>query len=663
MEQKYEHILTPIKIGKHVLKNRLFSSASQPHFLQGPETYPAEPLVKHMTDLAKNGASIVTMSNWTNPTQRSQPGDGAHFPFFDVNDPSVENYMIQYTDAIHFYGSIAAFGYTTTFLPGYGVCDSDELPTEFKGSSPDVLNHKGGVKAMTRREMDIIIKDVVDMCKKYRRWGFDAVELHYCYRMMVAAQFLSPITNKRTDEFGGSIENRARFPLMVCRAIKEELGQDFIINAIITGEEEEPGGITVEDTVAFAKMAEGLIDILQIRAPTADLSHPTNFNSKRHAPVTLRVAEAVKASGAKIIVAPIGGYQDPDEIERYLAEGKCDMVGMARAFFIDPQYYEKIIEGRGEDVIPCIRCNICHGVNVDGPWLTACSVNPRVNFAHKLAHMIDPPKRSKKVAVIGGGPAGMNAAIVAAERGHKVTLFEKQEKLGGQLFHTDFPSFKWPLKDFRDFQIRQLNKHGIDVRLGVGATPDMIKAMDFDAVIAAVGAEPKELSIPGLHDENGNLAPHVWHCIDVYGREVELGKKVVVIGGSETGMETAMYLAECGHDVTILSRQPIMAKEANRVHYYSTFVDAWKDMDNLTPITEATTTSVEGTAVRYTDAAGSEFVIDADDVVFSGGMDPLSDLAMSFHASAPEFFMVGDCHEVGNIRTCQRTSFAAASII
>jgi len=271
--------------------------------------------------------------------------------------------------------------------------------------------------------------------------------------------------------------------------------------------------------------------------------------------------------------------------------------------------------------------------------------------------MIDPPTTSKKVAVIGGGPAGMKAAIVAAERGHKVTLFEKNYFLGGQLRHADFASFKWPLRDFKDYLIRQVSKAGVEVLLSTEATPEMIKAKGYNVVLVAAGAEPNIPDIPGAHGDN------VWKPIDVYGREKELGENVVVIGGAEIGVETGMYLAENGHKVTVLTRQKELAPDAMPIHYIEQLTDAWEALDTFSFITEATTTGISKGKVTYVNPRGKSQSIKADSVVICGGMNPRQDEALKFYGSADEFHIIGDCEAGGSVLTSMRSAFATASQI
>lgn len=681
MSRKYKHILSPLKVGNVVLKSRFLSANALPHFLQGPELYPSDAVVDYLVGLAKNGAAIVTIGDWTNLKQREGFGDGCHFPMWDTRDPALENALTLMVDQIHFYGA-KVVGATHLSAPaGYGVYDGepsgmmpDLSPAEMEEMMEEMQEmmggdgapmpfgpppgHDGPIKAMGPEQMQQYIKELTDKMRYYKGVGYDGCSIHASYGATLLSKFLSPKYNKRTDEFGGSIENRAKFPIMVAKAMKEAFGKDFIVEMQVSGEEE--GGLTIEDIVTFAKLAEGYIDILQLRAGDGDLAHPTGFNSQPHDPLTLQYAAAIKASGAKIITAPIGGFQDLDDIEAYIASGKTDMVGVGRAFICDSHYGEKMLEGRGEDVVPCVRCNRCHGLGMQGPWKSVCTVNPEIGIQHKLGALIPDATTPKKVAVIGGGCAGMRAALYLCDRGHSVTLYEKSDKLGGQLLHADFSSFKWPLRDYKDYLIAQLKKYPVEVKMNTTATPEMIAEEEFDAVIAALGATPKFPPVPGLLNENGAPVSGVYNPIEVYGKTEELGKNVVVIGGGEIGMETAMYLAETGHEVTILSRQRKFAAEADRVHYYSMFADAWAKMPNLTAIKRATTTAVAPGAVTYTDKKGESHTITCDSIVACGGMEAAQDEAITFADVVDTFIIIGDNEGSGNVQTATRSAYAAA---
>jgi len=292
-----------------------------------------------------------------------------------------------------------------------------------------------------------------------------------------------------------------------------------------------------------------------------------------------------------------------------------------------------------------------------GPWYSVCSVNPMMGIGHRVNRMIDAPATVKKVAVIGGGPAGLKAAIVAAARGHKVTLYEKTNLLGGQLRHADFASFKWPLRDFKNYLIRQTYKAGVEVLLSTEATPEMIRARGFDAVLVATGADPVIPDIPGADNNN------VWTPVGVYGREKLLGKNVVIVGGAQMGTETGIYLAENGHDVTILTRHKELAYDATPIHYIEMIREAWEALSNFHYLTEVTTNDIAKDKVNYIDAEGNQKFIKTDSVVVSAGLRSRHDEALRFYGSADRFFIIGDCRAVGNVQECMRSAFATASLL
>lgn len=665
MHPNYTHLLSPIKVGSVLLRNRLVATNALPHFLQGPEPFPNDQVIEHVAGLARNGAAIVQFADWSNPKQRmSFNPDGKRFPMYDLEDPSVHNYLCQLAEAVHFYGSKLSLALMEFGPPGYEVCDSPPLDPHFRVDMTDLAGMSlhmaklfkgdhGASKAMTEEKMRQMADDMAGRCRFYQDLGFDMCSLHMSYRLTMPGQFLSPITNRRTDEYGGPMTNRARFPLAICRRIKEVCGEDFLVEIQVSGEEE--GGTTLEETIALAKMCEGIVDILQVRAPNADLSHPIGYNSVDHAPITLPYAEAIKKSGAKVLVEPIGGFQDPDDMEASIAAGKADLFGMARAFICDPHYYEKIWQGRADEIVPCIRCNKCHVSSLTGHWVSLCSVNPEMGLATRLPFLVSKPTATLRVAVVGGGPAGMKAAIVAAERGHEVTLYEKSSSLGGQLRIADSARGKWPVRNFKDYLARQVRKCGVQVLLNTPATPELIRNLDYDAVLVSVGAAPNIPAIPGAD------ADFVRTPISVYGDHESLGKRVVVVGGSETGTETGMYLAENGHEVTVLTRQDRLAYDATPIHYVEMVRHAWEQLETFGFITNATATAIERGKVTYRDPAGAEHVLECDDVVLAGGMRPLYDEALEFYGTAGRFFMIGDCKEVGSVQTSIRTAYAAAT--
>ena len=672
---RYQKLLSPIQVGNVILKNRLGYPNASPHFLQGPETYPAEPYRAFTANLAKNGAALITVAEWADyPQQRKGPVDMdfTHMQAFDMTDPAVHNYVSQMCEEVHFYGSKIILTSNLVYPEGYTLNGGRAFGPPGPGPQKDA-------EPIPTDKISEVIDAYVGKLRRYRNLGFDGVNVR-CDMM------LCPAENERQDRYGGSVENRTRILHEAFAEVKRRLGRDFIITGTLAweqpngygGNHKAGSGYTEADAMEFCRLFEDVIDILEVREHDGCASHPTGYNFVQGVHPTVEFCARAKAAGIKMLMQPIGGFQEPEEMERYLEEGKCDMFCAARAFMADPEYGKKLYEGRGEDITPCLKCNKCHGVILPepAPWTTVCSVNPLQGLGHKIHRMIADSTAPKKVAVIGGGPAGMRAAIYAAERGHRVTLFEQSDKLGGQLFHSDYFPFKWPIKNFKNWLVRQLGTHNVDVQLNTKPTAQMIQAGGFDAVIAATGAVvnvPK--NIAGIYDENGKLKDGVMTWADSCEREPELGHRVTIIGGSEVGIETAMYLAGKGHEVTVLTRQGKVAHNASGLHYITQAVvlvgedgiaresSAWMAYPNLHPVTNATTTKVEGTDVFYTDEDGKTQKVEGDSVVLCGGMTPQTEAAMEYAGLTDVFYAIGDCNGAGNLEVCNREAFARAMLI
>lgn len=662
MNPRFQELFSPLKIGNVVLKSRLCYPNASPHFLQGPETWPADEYRNFYANLAKNGAAYINIAEWNNPMQRKVgAADSLRMQSFDTRDPSTSNYLSALADEVHFYGSKLCLCKRVEWPAGYS----------FGGGYPLFVlpNHpRENTEAVTVDMMREAIEAFVNDLRMYKSCGYDMV----CIGLDA---FLNRFWNKRTDEFGAQTpENAATFPMMLCTRIKEVLGRDFLIEGQLHGEEHR--SFSVADMVRFLKALEGYVDIVSLREKDAPLNHPTGYNFKENVYPCVQYARAIKASGNTMAVALNGGFQDPAVNNSYIADGTADLICQARGFIADCDYYQKIKEGRPEDIIPCILCNKCHGT-MTGPWISVCSVNPKFGMQTKLARMVDKPVDVRKVAVIGGGPTGMKAALEAADRGHQVTLFEQKDFLGGQLFHSDYVSFKWPLRRFKDWLIAQCKKRdNIEIRLNCAPTAEELEKAGYDAVIAATGAVANIPDVPGMRKADGTLADGLRTCLDVFGHEDELGKTVVVVGGSETGVETAMHLAEKGHTVHVLTRQRELAPDAGKLHgitmaYAENAEDgtelmfaAWELYgDQLTWTTEAVTTSLTPHSVRYVTADGEEHELAADSVVISGGMRPLTEEALAYSGTAQQFMIIGDCEKPTNLQVNMRKALGAASQI
>ncbi|MBR1781056.1 MAG: FAD-dependent oxidoreductase, partial [Oscillospiraceae bacterium] len=364
---------------------------------------------------------------------------------------------------------------------------------------------------------------------------------------------------------------------------------------------------------------------------------------------------AVKESGTNITVVTVAGFTNLDTCERDVAQGKADLIGGARAWISNPNFGRLAYEGKGEDVVPCLRCNKCHVNTIHGPYLSTCSVNPEYGLEHQLRKMAPAPVVTPgNIAVIGGGPAGMEAAQVAANRGHKVTLFEKNGELGGQLIPASVPDFKWTLKLFKDYMVRKtLENPNIDVKFYSEVKPGELKG--YDKVIVAIGADPIVIPIPG-HDR-----ANVITGIDAFLNPERVKGKVVVIGGGEIGVEAGMFLAKQGHPSTVLEMRDMLAADATPIHYYNMVRDAWEATEGFSSILKATVTGITDAGVSYKDEDGVEHTIEADTVVMAVGTRSKKDEAYAFYAPGTETTVIGDAEAIKTVQGAMRSGYAAGN--
>ena len=660
---RYRNLLKPLRVGELALKNRMTAAPSTPHYLQGAERFPTEKWITHFANRAKNGASVVTINHLT-AGGMAIPGIPAidnppmHFNMVDMYDPGCQNYLCQMIDAIHYYGA-KVMAYLPT--PDVGMRPPEgEGPPPPPGDAPPPPMPPGAditVDNMTPRQMAEYIDAIVGHAKVLKKLGFDMFSVHSAYRRCIHAQFLSPLCNSRTDEYGGSVEKRSRFTLELYRALRSSLGAGVPLEIVMSVS--EPGGWTVEDTIEFARLAEGIIDILHLRGGEVDPQHPTGFtsapdNQTPYLPDIARVSHACRERGINILVGASSGFHDPDIAEKALENGDCDLICMARSWICDPEYGRKIYEGRGEDIVPCIRCNKCHGSDEDG-FRSFCSVNPLVGIEDKIDRLVRPPVRKKRVAVVGGGPAGLEAAIVCARRGHEVTLYEQKAQLGGALNHSDSVDFKWPLRDFKNHLIRCVEREAIDVKLGTTATPELLEG--FDSVVLALGAKPRIPAVDGVD------SVRVITAADALEDESICGDNVVIIGGGEVGAEAGIHLAKYGHKVTLLARSEKIAPKAAHSHYRSMLENSWKAQPEFTGICRVRCIRISGNSVEYQTEDGNVSVVPADTVVIATGYEPRLEEAVALHGVVAETVMVGDCVRASHLPHAIRSAWAAASQI
>ena len=584
------------------------------------------------------------------------PIDGGHEHMFNVNPKTCNQMNFQRLQrAVHAFNgrTFAEFLHCGpyTYLPGYPKLAADDEP-------------KLGARACT-------YEDIEDICKlhaEYAGWlrsaRFDGVCLHFAHGWLFN-YFLSAATNHRKDEFGGSIENRCRFPLMVIKAIREAVGDDLLIELRLNGNDEidVPGGITPEECAEQVKIFEPYVDMVHIscahrlNSRNRPKQFPTGFQRTAH---NAYASEIVKKSGVKIPIGVVGGVYNPEIAEEILEKGQADYILMARSAMADPEIIKKAKEGREDDIRPCLRCNYCmdHGRRVaitrdlhllkNPSYDRYCMTNP-MQFQSASKYRINPPERVKKIAVIGGGVAGMEAAISCADRGHLVVLYEKTDKLGGQALLSDVMWFKKEMKLFHEYLERQVKKRkNITVVMNTEATREMIDELDTDAVIVAVGAEQIVPNIPGIEK--------AIKAFDVFGHEEIVGKKVLIIGGGSIGIELGIHLNGLGRECTIVEMGEYIGAKCQLTER-NAYLNAM-DEYNVKAMVNTSCVEINDKGAYIQNENGREF-FEADSVIICAGTKPLSEERDKFIDVSFDVINVGDCVKASSIVHAVHTGFNA----
>lgn len=486
-----------------------------------------------------------------------------------------------------------------------------------------------------------------------RKIGFDSIFLHFGHGWL-PAQFLSPHYNHRTDAYGGSIENRSRFPLQILEAVRNAVGRNYPIDMRISAYEWIKDSVVFEDVLYFLKEAQKYIDTVQISSGIDKIFeanvHCITTNLEEEMP-NLKWARTVKKN-LHIPVSVVSACMTPAMADEAIAKGDVDMVAFGRTLLADPDWPKKAMENRPEDIVPCLRCSNCYHISTDH-WNVGCSVNPRYHCEDFIPKEIGKASVSKHVVVIGGGPAGMKAAITASDRGHRVTLLEKNSQLGGMLRFIVKEAHKTEIQRLLNYYRTQVGKRNIQVRLNTEATPEMVKALEPDAVMIALGAVERILPIPGIDN------PKVLLATEAIDRPEQLGQKVAILGGGSIGCEIALGLAEEGKDVSLIEMTGILAGNANSL-YREALRQKFLLHDNITTYLNSGCKRIESEKIIYTDAAGEDQSIAYDNLILSTGLMPQIQLTESFYGICRNTIAIGDCIRPSSIMNANFEAYVNA---
>ncbi len=496
---------------------------------------------------------------------------------------------------------------------------------------------------MDEAKMQDIANRFAYAAREAKQYGFDLILLHFGHGWLIH-QFLSPFFNSRTDEYGGSIENRIRFPMMVIEAVRNAVGKDFPIEMRISTEEciSSDKRLPLDDVITFIQHAEPYIDIVNC-SRGLDMIREANIH---HAATifephitNLEALRKIRAN-TSCLLSVVGSIMTPEEAESLLEEGSADLIMLGRSTLADPFWPVKAQMGHSEDIVPCIRCLQCYHVSTDHKNVQ-CSVNPRFNREKRVPLILPVTGHPKHLVIVGGGPAGITCALTASRRGHQVTLLEKEPVLTGKLNIACHGEHKADLRRFRDYLLTQLRKSSVTVHTGVLADTDVVRDLKPDALVIAVGATPSRIPLPGVDGDN---------CIQIseflQSPDTSL-QHYIIIGGGSVGCETALDLAEKGKDVSIIEMADCLASASNDL-YRLALSEHFARYDNLHTYLNSACQSIDADGVNVL-INGASTHISGDKVLLSLGFRPDAKQVSSLYGIVPDTYYVGDCERVATV--------------
>jgi 2,4-dienoyl-CoA reductase-like NADH-dependent reductase (Old Yellow Enzyme family)/thioredoxin reductase len=616
-------LFSPIAIGPLELKNRIVMAPMATHYADETGAV-TERLRNYYLERARGGVGLIIVeSGYIHPLGRGgMRRMGLHE---DRLIPGLQGLV----DAVH------AEGVKISSLLHHAGRQIDVENT--RGQYPvSASSLPSGMEAVVPRtlkvqEIEELVEGFGQAARRSLAAGFDAVLIHAAHGYLIH-QFLSPLSNIRRDRYGGTFSRRLRFLQEIVLRCQESVGKDFPLMVRISASEFIPGGITVKDGQKIARcLEEWGVKAIHVSGGTHDTVEMEIQPMAIPRGCLVPLAEGIKRV-VRIPVGTVGKIVEPKMAEEILQQGKADLIAMGRALLADPEFPQKAREGRFEDIRPCIGClQGCRDHLYQGLPIT-CLVNPRAGL--EAESEITPAENRKKVFIIGGGPGGMEAARVAALRGHEVTLAEKESHLGGQFHLASLPGGKGEIRVYLDYLSGQLKKLGVKIQLNQEVTPEKLKEMKADAAILAAGGFPL---IPEISGIDRKIVITAWEAL---AHPEKVGAIVVIIGGGSVGAETAEFLLDQKKDVTLLEMLPEIAGDAEKVNRKVLLRSLGEKGVRIRVLTQATAILVEGVEVEF---GGRKETLSADTVVLATGTQPNKELEAALRAFPAELHKVGDC--------------------
>jgi 2,4-dienoyl-CoA reductase-like NADH-dependent reductase (Old Yellow Enzyme family)/thioredoxin reductase len=644
--QSYSHLFQPLRIGNIRLKNRIIAAPTSPSMISAEGHFTPE-MIAYLEEKALGGAAVVTYGEGI---VHSRTGK-SHNKQLQLDSFGVKQMLTQATRAIHNAGAYANIQLSHGGkYGGLASVGGDEDRCEKAYGPSHEITPAGEVFEMPKETIFEIVESYKTAAKLCKDCGFDMVMVHAAHGWLFS-QFLSPVQNKRTDEFGGSLENRVRFLLMALDAVRAGVGPLFPIEIRLSGDDLTENGLRLEDCIKVAQIVEDKVDLFNISAANHEdpdmfcRTHPSAFYPHG---VNVYLATEIKKH-VKKPVACVGSLNDPAQMEEIIATGQADIVELGRALLADPYLPRKALEGRTDDITPCLRCFECFGETMKCEHIR-CTVNPVMGqqFWEKFPRKM--PERKKRILVAGGGPAGMEAAIVAAKRGHDVTLVEKANRLGGNLVPAGMPYFKQDIVEFCTVLIKRVNGSGVKVLLNTEVTENYIRQFAPDVLFVAIGSSELRPPIKGIDSKNVVMA------IDAELHPEKLGKRIVIIGGGLVGVEAAVSFNHAGKECTIIEMKKDIAEEVNSLYRGGLMPEVQKAAKIYTD-TQVKEIVPQGVVCN---SKKGEFVVEADSIIIAAGFRSPLETVDKFCGLVPEYHILGDCKNVGQIYHAINTAYYAA---
>lgn len=648
MERKYPHLCSPITIGRVRFRNRMFSAPMGGTDITndgciGPKSTAFYEL------RGKGGAGAVTVSEcMVHPKT-----DGSHAYHLDtkiLNSLAAATYT---ADAIRRHGAIPSLelSHSGMYAGTYMTDKTRKHEMNQWGPSDTVRPDGVPVKALTKELIQEIVEAYGTVAGLAKRAGFEMLMIHGGHGWLLN-QFLSPYFNKRTDEYGGSLENRCRLAIEVLKSVRAAVGPGFPIEFRMSGSELFEGGYDLEEGCRIAEMLEPYIDLLHVSAGTYQRgfgnTHPSMF--KEHGCNVYLAAEIKKH--VKVPVATLGGLNDPAQMEQIIAEGKADVIYMARALLADPFLPRKVMANKDDEIVRCLRCFTCMAERA-ATSTRRCTVNPLIGRELEGDEIGKAPV-PRKVVVVGGGPGGLKAAETAALRGHQVILMEKEGELGGILKSEQAIPFKYEMYQLSRTFADQCRRAGVEIRLNTEATKEAVEKENPDALIIAAGSQPLVPPIEGIHGDNNVVIVNQYYL-----EKDKVQDEVVVLGGGLAGCEASIHLAREGKKVTVVEMRDELAPDAN-VRHRPLLLQEMESLENLKIRTGLRGVRITDAGIVCQDKEGQEVTVPGKTVICALGQRARTDVVEALQDCAPYVCVIGDCAKVGTITNAVYQGYHAA---